>query len=142
MTSRIVCTRRLEFDAAHRIIGHEGKCKDLHGHRYALEATFLADKLDSLGRVVDFGIIREKLGGWLDEYWDHTAVLSEEDRELGNDICKHTKQTIFYLPANPTAENMAAYIFEVICPVLFKNSGLKCISITLHETPNCKVTVS
>ena len=34
----ITCTRRIEFDAAHRVMGHEGKCKHLHGHRYALEA--------------------------------------------------------------------------------------------------------
>ncbi len=50
----ISCTRRIEFDAAHRVMRHEGKCKHLHGHRYALEATFSASGLDALGRVIDF----------------------------------------------------------------------------------------
>lgn len=121
---------------------HESKCKYLHGHRYVLEATFSAEKLDSVGRVVDFGVIKEKLGGWVDAHWDHTAILFEKDRPLGESIAGHTKQAIFYLPANPTAENMAAYIFEKICPDLFKGTGLTCTGIVLYETPNCKATVS
>lgn len=138
----ITCTRRLEFDAAHRVMLHESKCKNLHGHRYVLEATFTADALDSVGRVVDFGVIKEKLGAWIDSHWDHTTILFEKDKALGEAIAGQTKQTIFYLPANPTAENMATYIFEVICPDLFKGSGLRCTNITLHETPNCKAEVS
>lgn len=134
----ITCTRRLEFDAAHRVLEHESKCKYVHGHRYVLEATFTADSLDSVGRVVDFGVIKEKLGGWIDTHWDHTAILFEKDKALGDSIAAHTKQVIFYLPANPTAENMAAYILEKVCPDLFKGSGLACTSVTLHETPNCK----
>ena len=51
----IICTRKLEFDSAHRVMEHESKCKMLHGHRYALEASFAATKLDNLGRVIDFG---------------------------------------------------------------------------------------
>jgi len=138
----ITCTRRLEFDAAHRVMQHESKCKHLHGHRYVLEATFTADALDAVGRVVDFGVIKEKLGAWIDGHWDHTTVLYEKDKPLGEAIAGQTKQTIFYLPSNPTAENMAAYIFEVVCPDLFKASGLRCTGVVLHETPNCKAEVS
>jgi 6-pyruvoyltetrahydropterin/6-carboxytetrahydropterin synthase len=138
----ITCTRRLEFDAGHRLIEHEGKCRYLHGHRYVLEATFSADSLDSLGRVIDFGVIKEKLGKWLDEHWDHTTILHEKDRSLGESIASHTKQVIYYLPDNPTAENMAAYIFKAVCPTLFNDAGITCTSVTLHETPNCKVSAS
>jgi 6-pyruvoyltetrahydropterin/6-carboxytetrahydropterin synthase len=138
----ITCTRRLEFDAAHRVMEHESKCKYVHGHRYVLEATFTADALDSVGRVVDFGTIKHKLGGWIDKHWDQTAILFEKDHTLGKAITKETKQTIFYLPANPTAENMADYILNTVCPDLFKDTGLACVSITLHETPNCKASAS
>jgi len=138
----ITCTRRLEFDAAHRLMEHEGKCRNVHGHRYVLEATFAADKLDAVGRVVDFGVIKEKLGTWIDTHWDHNAILFEKDKALGDAIAGQTKQAIFYLPTNPTAENMAAYIFNVVCPGLFKDSGLQCVSITLHETPNCRAEIS
>lgn len=141
MPNQITCTRRLEFDAAHRVMQHESKCKYMHGHRYVLEATFTADSLDSVGRVVDFGVIKEKLGGWIDRHWDHTAILYDKDKALGDTIATQTNQVIFYLPANPTAENMAAYIFNVVCPDLFKGSGLRCVGVTLHETPNCKAEI-
>jgi 6-pyruvoyltetrahydropterin/6-carboxytetrahydropterin synthase len=133
----ITCTRRIEFDAAHRVMDHESKCKHLHGHRYAVEATFAARDLDTLGRVIDFGQVREKLGAWIDAHWDHAAILNEKDRGLGEAIAAKTRQTIFYLPANPTAENMAQYLVSEVCPKLFGDSGARCTRIRLYETPNC-----
>lgn len=136
-TTKITCTRRIEFDAAHRVMQHEGKCKHLHGHRYALEATFVGDGLDALGRVVDFGVIKEKLGTWIDTNWDHATILFDQDKVLGSAIEAHTGQRIFYLAQNPTAENMAEYVFAVICPQLFKGLGISCTHVRLFETPNC-----
>lgn len=140
--SNITCIRRVEFDAAHRVLEHESKCKNLHGHRYAIEASFKAENLDALGRVVDFGLIRELLGSWVDENWDHTTILHEKDVVLGKNISDVTGQKIFYLPANPTAENMAAYLLEEVCPKLFDGRGVRCTSIKLYETPNCSVVAS
>jgi 6-pyruvoyltetrahydropterin/6-carboxytetrahydropterin synthase len=137
MTSATTCTRRIEFDAAHRVMGHEGKCKHLHGHRYALEATFAANALDTLGRVVDFSVIKEKLGSWIDANWDHTTILCDKDQKLGSAIDSITGQKIFYLPSNPTAENMASYIASTICPQLFGTLPITCVRIRLYETPNC-----
>ena len=133
----ITCTRRIEFDAAHRVMEHESKCKHLHGHRYAVEATFAATALDKQGRVIDFGVICDVLGGWIDEHWDHTTILNEKDNALGEAIAVKTGQIIFYLPANPTAENMAEYLFKTVCPQLFKDKSAQCIAIKLYETPNC-----
>ena len=130
-------TRRIEFDAAHRVMGHEGKCKHLHGHRYALEATFAARALDDIGRVVDFAVIKELLGAWVDENWDHTAILFDKDKPLGKAISAITKQKIFYLPTNPTAENMAEYLLQHICPKLFGKLPIECVRVRLYETPNC-----
>ena len=133
----ISCTRKIEFDAAHRVMNHESKCKYLHGHRYVLEATFAADGLDNLGRVIDFGVIKERLGNWIDEYWDHNTILCEQDKDLGVVIEKQLSQKIFYLPTNPTAENLADYLLRIVCESLFPESGVKCIRIRLYETPNC-----
>lgn len=131
------CTRRLEFDAAHRVQGHEGKCRNLHGHRYVVEATFSATTLDSLGRVVDFGVIKTILGQWLDDNWDHTTILFNEDASLGKAISAQTGQTIYYMPTNPTAENMADYLLHEICPKLFASYPIRCTRLRLYETPNC-----
>lgn len=135
--SVITCTRRLEFDAAHRVMLHESKCKHLHGHRYVAEITCEAHALDSVGRVIDFGVVKEKIGAWIDEHWDHTLILWGEDRELGEAVATQTNQRVFYLPANPTAENMAAYLLDLVAPELLKNSGVDCVRVRLFETPNC-----
>ncbi len=131
----------IHFDAAHRIVNHESKCRFVHGHRYVVEATFAAKKLDDLGRVIDFGEIKEKLGQWIDTNWDHNAILWDEDKKLGASIEKSTGQKIFYMPNNPTAENMAEYLLKKVCPKLFKNSAVACTKIKLSETPNCYAEV-
>jgi len=133
----VTCTRRIEFDAAHRIMNHESKCKMLHGHRYALEATFSAKKLDRLGRVIDFAEIRKVLGSWIDDNLDHNTILSVNDKKLGKKIASETKQKIYYMKETPTAENIAKHIFEDICPKLFSDKHVKCVGIKLYETPNC-----
>jgi 6-pyruvoyltetrahydropterin/6-carboxytetrahydropterin synthase len=131
------CTRRIEFDAAHRVMQHESKCKNLHGHRYVIEATFAAKGLDTLGRVIDFGIVKEVLGRWIDDNWDHATILFDKDQALGAAISAQTGQKIFYLGANPTAENMADYLIHNICPALFDSHGVSCVRLRLYETPNC-----
>ncbi|MDE3060164.1 MAG: 6-carboxytetrahydropterin synthase [Pseudomonadota bacterium] len=133
----LTCTRRIEFDAAHRVVNHESKCRHVHGHRYALEATFSARSLDRLGRIIDFGVIKERLGQWIDEHWDHTAILFDQDKELGSAMADITGQRIFYLPANPTAENMADYLMSEVCPALFGDLPIECVRLRLYETPNC-----
>ena len=137
----IICVRKIEFDSAHRLINHESKCRMLHGHRYVVEASFCAKKLDDVGRVIDFGVIREVLGSWIDEYFDHNTILSIADKKLGDEISKNTQQKIYYLPNNPTAENIAKHLLEEICPKIFINFDAECVAIKLYETPNCFVYV-
>ncbi len=120
---------------------HESKCRNLHGHRYAIEASFVASSLDSLGRVIDFGVIKDILGEWINENWDHNVILHQADKALGDNIIAITKQKIFYLSDNPTAENMAFYLINAVCPELFKDYNVKCTKIKLYETPNCYTEV-
>ncbi len=133
----ITCTRRIEFDAAHRVMRHESKCKYVHGHRYVVEASFTADNLDDRGRVIDFGVVKEVLGSWIDDHWDHTAILHEDDKPLGDMLEQSTGQTVYYLPYNPTAENIARYLLETICPKLFADKDVCCAAVRIWETPNC-----
>lgn len=149
----ITCTKRLEFDAAHRIPKHINQCKMLHGHRYAVEATFTTinddnnggnHNLDKMGMVVDFGIIKERLGGWINDNWDHNVILSNEDKKLGDKISEYTGQNIFYIEKYPTAEIMAKYLFDTVCTKLFNISQdrIKCTKIKLYETPTSYAEIS
>lgn len=131
------CTRIIEFDAAHRVIGHENKCQFLHGHRYKIEATFYAKQLNNIGMVIDFGIIKKILGTWIDDNWDHTTILNQDDDLLAQQISNVTGQKIYKIKGNPTAENMADYLLNTICPMLFRNSEIICQKIRIYETPNC-----
>lgn len=131
------CTRKLEFDAAHRVMRHESKCHYLHGHRYVVEACFTGDALDPQGRLIDFGVIKARLGPWLDTNWDHNTILHQEDDALGGWLLEHLGQHVFYLPANPTAEVLAAYLLETVCPPLFADTPVRCTHVRLWETPNC-----
>ena len=138
----ITCTRRIEFDAAHRVMEHESKCKFVHGHRYVVEASFAAAELDKQGRVIDFGVVKPLLGGWIDEHWDHTALLNEADKPLGTMMEQATGQSCYYLPYNPTAENIGRYLMENICPRIFADSAVRCVAIRVNETPNCYADIT
>jgi len=133
----ITCTRILEFDAAHRVMNHEGKCKNLHGHRYRVEFTFSADELDEIGRIIDFGKVKAILKKWIDANFDHETILYVQDQEVIKAIEKSTNRKPFELPYNPTSENIAKYLLEKVCPDLFKTSQAKCTKIRVWETPNC-----
>lgn len=147
-------TRRFEFDAAHRVYGHEGKCANLHGHRYVALVTVLAPRLDELGRVVDFSILKEVIGKWIDENWDHNILLNSED-PMGQVIWEHTRKEIrlldskslilknpfFFIDENPTAENIAAYLLNKCKILLEKYTTIKPVRVEVYETPNCSATV-
>ncbi len=132
----ITCTKRIEFDSAHRIPNHTSGCKMLHGHRYVIEATFAAEELDDMGMVIDFAIIKEKLGSWINKNWDHNTILYQGDLELGVMIENYTGQKVFFVDFYPTAENLARFLLNKVCHDLFSPLGVSCIKIKLYETPS------
>jgi len=119
-------------------MNHESKCRNLHGHNYVLfcEATPV-EGLDELGRVVDFGVMKELLGGWIETNWDHGFIFYGADSEVIMAMEQVAGQKIYTMPCNPTAENMAKYLLEEICPTLFSSYHLKITKITIWETENC-----
>ena len=148
----IEITRRLEFDAGHRVLGHEGKCKNLHGHRYSAEITVTAPDLDGLGRVIDFGVIKEKVGKWIDENWDHNMLLHPDDplveatiklnkiepidheAAAWEDVVFGRLPFLFPTDTNPTAENIASVLFQKCCQLL--PTTLRVTNVRIYETPN------
>lgn len=147
-------TRIFGFDAGHRILGHESKCANLHGHRYTAEVTVTAPELDGLGRVIDFSKIKELVGDWIDEHWDHSMILNSGDPlmnlvretfEKGDyspESWGNIKEKIFgpkppyLMPDNPTAENMAKWLFGQSVRLL-SPLGMEMVRVKLWETPNC-----
>lgn len=142
--SRVTCTRRFCVDAGHRVHKHESKCAHLHGHSYKIHVTVSAPQLDPLGRVVDFGLLKTIVGRWLEERWDHGFIVGEEDRDLITALraVPGVKQKLYIMPFNPTAENMARYLVNTICPSLFAGTSLHATCVVVEETENCSAAAN
>ena len=134
----ITVTRRLEWDAMHRIPNHESKCRSFHGHRYAAELACAAPELDALGRVVDFGVVKQRVGTWIDDRWDHTAILMRDDPEAAPIAETNARlgRPVYWLDGHPTAENIVAELARVASRLL-ADTGVTVVRIRLWETPNC-----
>lgn len=139
------CTRRIQFAAGHRVLGHENKCANVHGHNYVVFFEARAMELDSIGRVIDFSVLKSELGGWIDQAWDHGFIVSGKDQALREALSalngpegKPTK--VWAAPFNPTAEEMANYLLRVVGPGVLEGSGVELIRVVVWETENCFAT--
>jgi len=68
-----------DISCGHRVYGHESKCAHLHGHNYRFFFTIVAPELDTVGRVLDFSVIKERLCVWLEAIYDHKFLVWEND---------------------------------------------------------------
>ena len=132
------CARKIHFSYGHRVLGHESKCGDLHGHNAVVWIHATPTKeLDSLGRVVDFSVIKDKVGGWIEKNWDHTMILFADDKKALDLLEKIDRvRPLFRLPVNPTAENLANYLLWKVCPEVLKGHNVIVYKITFWETEN------
>lgn len=140
----ITCTRDISFCAGHRVLDHESKCAHPHGHNYRVELTASSDNssLDSLGRIIDFAVLKEKVGGWIDHNFDHGFIVFSEDGDLIKALSAIPDNKLCLLPTNPTAENIAQYLLKEICPIVLKGTGVTVTRVLVHETENCRAEAS
>lgn len=126
-----VIAKRLEWDMGHRLLRHESKCAHLHGHRYA--ATFLvsAKKLDRVGRVLDFSVVKTVMGSWIDARLDHSFAVQAGDPLLAF-LVKHD-QRHFVMNEPPTAENLARLLYREALARL--PEGVRVEAVHVQETP-------
>jgi 6-pyruvoyltetrahydropterin/6-carboxytetrahydropterin synthase len=137
---RLTAVRRIQFCAGHRVQQHESKCRNLHGHNYVAFFHAVSDSgLDALGRVIDFGVMKERLGAFIEEHWDHGFILAREDREAIEAVQRVQGQKLSLLSVNPTAENMAQHLLSEVCPRALEGSGVRIVKVVLWETENCFV---
>lgn len=130
-----------DISMGHRVVGHEGKCRHLHGHNYRIHFTCTAEGLDELGRVIDFGIIKQLLCEWLEREWDHKMMIWEQDPYL-NSLLELCERDLIIVPFNPTAEQMAEYLVMVVGPEQLKGTGVTLRSVRIEETRKCSATYS
>ncbi|MCI5066292.1 6-carboxytetrahydropterin synthase [bacterium] len=137
------CMRRVRFCYGHRLHNYQGKCATLHGHNAVVEVHAISSDrsrpgLDEHGMVIDFSVLKNTVGEWIDTHWDHTVILSAEDTETIALVkqCPGEKAP-FILDANPTAENLAHHLLWSVCPELLRGSGVLVHKVIFWETENC-----
>lgn len=134
----ITASRYHDFSAGHRVYRHESKCAHLHGHNYRVHFTIASPELDEVGRVLDFSVIKEKLCMWLEENWDHKFLVWQEDPWALQ--LSQIDNTVVILPFNPTAENMAKFLLNIMGPLLLIDTGTELIKVTVEETRKCSAS--
>ena len=148
VTMKVSGTRYHDISCGHRVAGHEGKCRFLHGHNYRIYWTWTAPRLDAVGRTIDFGVIKTILCQWLEDNWDHKMLLWEDDPIRS--ILAHTEDDelavaaqFVSLPFNPTAENMAVYLLQ-LGDILLKSFDMSITldCVTVWETRKCSATAT
>jgi|SRR5688572_29085861 len=138
----ITATRHHDFSAGHRVVGHESKCRYLHGHNYRVHFTVEAKGLDGIGRVIDFGALKKYLCDYIETEWDHRMLIYAGDPLL-HELLRLDPDGVGVraVPFNPTAENMADYLLRYVGPAVLP-SGVKLIEVILEETRKCSATAS
>lgn len=101
---------------AHRLFDYNGPCETLHGHNYRIEVAYVGAELDRFGMLVDFTEIKKAFHAVLDTL-DHTYL---------NDLPA-------FQNLSPSAENIAAHIFQELNRTAFDRATLDRVSV--WETP-------
>ena len=133
----------IQWDMGHRVLNHRSVCKGLHGHRYKAEICVegnLVEQKDASeeGMVIDFADIKKIAQKFIQEELDHAFMVWEKDIELLEFFKNSKGHKPVIVPFTPTAENVAAYIFNELKDKftdVFK-TGLHLQSVKLWETPS------
>lgn len=123
------------FDSAHFLKGYEGKCRNIHGHRWTVEVTVAADDVDEMGQtrgmIVDFKTLKADLAA-LTERIDHSLIIERGSlKENTRRALEEESFCIIEFDFRPTAENMAKYFYDEI-----EKKGYQAVLVKVYETPN------
>ena len=114
------------FSAAHFLRDYRGKCEKLHGHNWKVTVAVTGGTLDAAGLLVDFGIVKKLLSG-VCVGLDHRVLNDEVD---------------FFKKNNPSAENIARYVYDLMKKSLPSQGGttasVKSVTVDETETSSCR----
>ena len=145
----LTITRKLEFDAGHRIPDHHSQSRKLQAHRYVLHITLEGDPLEKdgdsgNGMILDFSEVKKLAETHLVSHWDHAFLVYEKDTSVRQFLDSLPNHKTVVLDRVPTVENMAQVAFDTLKNVYdsFFGRSLVLKSVRIYETPNCWAEVS
>ncbi|NQT71443.1 MAG: 6-carboxytetrahydropterin synthase QueD [Chloroflexi bacterium] len=113
---------RQHFDAAHYLNNYQGKCEQLHGHRFEVVVALETQELDDVGLAFDFSVLKGQLKEILERF-DHVCL---------NDISPFDQ-------INPSSENIAATVYQELLP-RFEGGPVSIYCIEVWESPESCAT--
>jgi len=140
----LTITRKLEFDAGHRIPDHKSQCRNLHGHRYTLLITLAGEVVETEGNsdngmLMDFSDVKTIARRHLVDLWDHAFLVYRHDQVVREFLEALPDHKTVVVERVPTVENLARIAFDTLQPLYAASFGRNlCLTgVTLYETPNC-----
>ena len=127
------------FDAAHFLKGYQGKCSNIHGHRWRVVAEVqgksLSEEAQTRGMLFDFGDLKRDLKEICDAH-DHCFIYEAGSlRERTVEALLEEEFRLVEVPFRPTAENFAKYFYGLLA-----EKGYPVSRVEVYETPaNCAV---
>lgn len=123
------------FDSAHFLAGYEGKCGNIHGHRWRVIVEVKASQLKEEGQLrgmyVDFKKLKADLKTLTDAL-DHVLLIETGSlKQKTLDALQEEQFQMVEVPFRPTAENFSAYFYKKM-----KALGYNMSQVTVYETPN------
>lgn len=145
----LTITRKLEFDAGHRIPDHKSQCRNLHGHRYTIEVTLVGDVIhdegsSDNGMIMDFSDVKALAKQHLVDVWDHAFIVYAKDNAVREFLDTLPGHKTVVIDCIPTVENLAQTAFNILKAAYQDRygTGLRLHKLVLHETPNCWAEIS
>ena len=133
-------TKQFKFEMAHRLPSHKGACKYVHGHSYVVDVTVEAEsRLNENGMVLDFSLLKQICNKLFDN-WDHALMLQQNDplylvlKENGLLSGENKIVDLMLVPYEPTAENMAKFIYDYLENEFMLNLDYSVYKIKVWET--------
>ena len=128
-------TTSAAFDSAHFLKDYNGKCANLHGHRWTIEAQFCGSQLQTSGEksgmLIDFCDIKHAVRALADNM-DHALIIEKNSlRESTMAAMQEEGFRVIELAFRPTAENLAKYFYDAL-----KAQQLPVAAVTVYETPD------
>jgi 6-pyruvoyltetrahydropterin/6-carboxytetrahydropterin synthase len=136
---KIRVTRRFTFDMAHALYGHDGPCRNIHGHTYTLEVTVLGEPSPEPGSpdngmVLDFAELKTLVHQKVIADFDHALVLNGNSPHADIRQWQGTFEKIHWVPFQPTCENLLADILGRLRHHF--SAHLQLVALKLRETPS------
>jgi 6-pyruvoyltetrahydropterin/6-carboxytetrahydropterin synthase len=147
MTHTVKIQKKYTFDASHMLVGHEGKCRNNHGHTYTIRVWLKGEVYEGAGEsddqmLLDYGALDQIVKPLVDEM-DHAYLVGDMAGSMETDLvawCTEYDCKLYHVGARTTAENLAYHIWEKVAGAIVDAGyvNVTLAGVIVSETPKTR----